>query len=149
MVLPYEARNDRAMVMPKTSYGYRVVRDVTDNKGRPVKGLREIDPNKAAVVLRIFQDVADGVSIRDIVKALNSEGIPSPSGGTWAIQTIYSEYNRRGGILNNNLYRGLFVYGKTRKAIDPNTGAEKYVPNPKSEWRQKQVLELQIVPNAL
>ena len=58
------------------AYGYSVV------PGK--KGLnRQVVPEHAAIVRRIFDDYADGLSPRRIAAALNAEGIPSPSGGKW------------------------------------------------------------------
>lgn len=131
------------------AYGYRVVKGVTDERGRYVNGLREIDSDQAAIVLRIFQEVADGIPVGRIAKALNDDGIPSPSGGVWRVHSIRGERCRGKGILNNEIYRGWLVYNRTRKVVDPDTGRRRYVPNPESEWIRKRVTELQIVPDEL
>lgn len=131
------------------AYGYRVVKGVTDDRGCYVNGLREIDPDQAAVVMRIFQEVADGIPVGQIAKTLNHDGIPSPSGGVWRVHSIRGERSRGKGILNNEIYRGWLVYNRTRKVVDPDTGRRRYVPNPESEWIRKRVPDLQIVPDQL
>jgi site-specific DNA recombinase len=51
-------------------YGYTLNRETRK---------REIKPNEAAIVRRIFESVLNGKSRRSIIKELNSEGIPSPA----------------------------------------------------------------------
>jgi site-specific DNA recombinase len=43
---------------------------------------------QAVVVRRIFKDYASGLGQRAIVRALNAEGIPGPSGGIWQQSSI-------------------------------------------------------------
>ena len=57
------------------SYGYIAA---TDSPSRE----REIDPEQAPVVIRIFQMYADGMSPRAIAEQLNVERVPSP-GSHW------------------------------------------------------------------
>jgi site-specific DNA recombinase len=52
------------------SYGYDVLKRIADN-GEPVRGERRINPQQAAVVERIFQDYARGISPRAMAKQLN------------------------------------------------------------------------------
>jgi hypothetical protein len=54
------------------SYDYRVVKAL--NAGIVTTGEREIDPEQAAVVERIFRDSVAGVLPEAIVKAVNREG---------------------------------------------------------------------------
>lgn len=47
----------------------------------PEKGKRDayiIDPETAPIVVRIFEEVAAGVPIREVVRRLEQEGVPSP-----------------------------------------------------------------------
>lgn len=131
------------------SYGYRVKRDGRGDGGKFVNGLREIDEVQATVVRRIFQDMAAGLPVRSIVKSLNDEAIPSPGGGRWAMNSILGAASRGQGILHNELYRGVLVYNRTRKVIDPQTGRAKYVANPEAEWVRTPVPELRIVDDEL
>ena len=45
--------------------------------GAPVRGDRAIDPVEAAVVRRIFEDYARGLSPKKIAEALNLERVPA------------------------------------------------------------------------
>src|SRR5512147_3314269 len=56
------------------SYGYTVQRRVGAD-GRPLTGDRRINAGEAAIVLRIFEAYAAGVSPRAIAKTLNAEGV--------------------------------------------------------------------------
>ena len=68
-------------------YGYRVVKAL--NGGTVTTGEREIEPDEAAVVERIFREFVAGVSPKQIAKNLNREGVPGPFGGPWSPSTIY------------------------------------------------------------
>ncbi|MDO5644040.1 MAG: recombinase family protein, partial [Paracoccus sp. (in: a-proteobacteria)] len=97
------------------AYGYRIV------AGK--KGLnREIDPEKCAIVRRIFDDYADGISPRAIAARLNQDGILSPSGGKWNDSTIRGNAKKRDGMLRNEAYVGIIVYGRNRFHRDSQTG---------------------------
>ena len=104
------------------SYGYRVVRRV-DEDGQVLRGLREIDPLQAEIVRRIFRWYADGRSPRWIAGQLNAEGVPAPRGGLWKAVTINGNRSRRNGVLNNDLYRGQLLFGRTAsRGIRPRGG---------------------------
>ena len=97
------------------AYGYEVTGDR--------KGLnRRIVPERAAIVRRIFEDYADGLSPRAIAAALNAEGVPSPSGGKWNDSTIRGNAKKRDGMLRNESYVGIIVYGRNRFLRDGETG---------------------------
>ena len=61
------------------SYGYRVVKKL-DERGEPIRGLREVSEEQAGVIRRIFHEFASGMSARMIAASLNPDGIPSPVG---------------------------------------------------------------------
>ena len=63
------------------SYGYDVVRGIGPD-GQKLTGERKINAQQAAIVRRIFEDYAAGVSPQAIAKSLNAEGVPGPSGRT-------------------------------------------------------------------
>ena len=130
------------------SYGYRNANRI-DEQGKAVRGLREIDPEQAETVRRIYRLYADGMSTRNIAATLNREGIPGPRGGKWASNTINGHRGRRNGILNNELYRGRVVYGRQRFIRDPDTGKRQARPVPPSDWVVQDVPELRIVDDAL
>ena len=62
------------------SYGYRVLREIGAN-GEVERGRREIDPEAARIIRRIFEEYVAGRSPRAIAADLNREGVPSPRGG--------------------------------------------------------------------
>lgn len=126
------------------SYGYRVVRRY-DEKGEPVRGLREIDPGQAAIVNRIFTCYAAGDSPRAIAAALNHDGIPSPRGGEWGASTICGAKGRRSGILWNESYAGRLVYNRTRFVKDPDTGRRISRPNAEDRLVYGETPDLRIV----
>ena len=126
-------------------YGYRAVRGVTDERGRYINGLREIDEEKAAIVRRIYEEVASGIKPSQVVRSLNEDGIPAPNGGTWKLHSVTGERTRGRGILSNEMYRGWLIYGKTRRLTDPVTGRQRMVPRPEEEHIRQPAPELRIV----
>ncbi len=128
-------------------YGYRVVKAL--NAGTVTTGEREIDPEQAAVVERIFRDFVAGVSPKQVAKNLNREGIAGPFGGAWSPSTIYGNGKRGTGILNNELYIGRLVWNRLRYLKNPDTGKRVSRLNPEAEWMRKEVPELRIVPDDL
>ena len=130
------------------SYGYRVVRK-TGEDGAPVRGEREIDPEQAAIVNRIFTEYVVGRSPRDIAHRLNAEGILGPRGSAWGPSTINGNAARGTGILNNELYVGRLVWNRLRYIKDPDTGKRVSRLNPKEEWVIQDVPELRIVGERL
>ena len=130
------------------SYGYKIVRRILDD-GSASTGEREVDPDQAAVIRRIYQEYADGMAPRRIAGRLNAEGIPSPRGGQWNASTINGSRQRRNGILNNELYIGHITYNRQSFVKDPETGRRIGRLNPEHEWVIKEVPELRIVGDAL
>jgi site-specific DNA recombinase len=128
-------------------YGYRVVK--TLNTGTVTTGEREIDPEQAAVVERIFRNFAAGVSPEAIVKALNREGVSGPFGGSWNPSTVHGNAKRGTGILNNELYIGRMVWNRLRYMKNPETGKRVSRLNPSSEWITKSVPALRIISESL
>src|SRR5262249_54567747 len=116
---------ERANVDGKV-YGYH-------NVGDPKNRHREIVPKEAAIVKRIFQMSADGLGLLRIVKALNGEKIPSPTGRGWATTGIRE-------MLHRELYRGVSVYGKTR--WEWRDGGKFKVNVPEKEWQRVAAPEL-------
>ena len=125
-------------------YGYEADVQVLANGGID-RGRRRIVPEQAEVVRRIFTWRAEGRSASFMVKQLNRERIPGPTGGPWRISTICGSRQRRNGILNNELYVGRIVYNRQRFVRDPATRKRISRPNPESEWKHQDVPELRIV----
>ncbi len=129
-------------------YGYRVVPKF-DERNEPIRGLREIDPDQAAVVVRIYERYAAGVSPRAIAGALNADGIPSPRGKTWNASTITGQRKRLNGILHNPIYIGRIVYNRQGFRVDPDTGSRTAVTNPESDREEQEVPALRIIDDEL
>ena len=126
------------------SYGYTMIRRIGED-GSLIRGERNVDPEQAAVIQRIFADYAEGMAPRAIAAALNCEGIPSPRGGLWNASTINGSRRRRNGILNNELYLGRITYNRQRFVKDPDTGKRVSRLNPESLWVTKDVDDLRII----
>jgi len=86
-------------------YGYRYT-GAHNADGTYIFGFRVLEHETAAVVLRIFQMYADGMSPAKIADALNAQGIPGPHGRMWRDATIRGGRDRRTGILNDEIYIG-------------------------------------------
>lgn len=130
------------------AYGYRKVPRL-DERGEPVRGLRVIDQDQAAIIRRCFTEFAADLSGRSIIARLNADGIPSPSGGKWRISTLYGDSRRRNGILRNDLYRGRLIYNRTRRVYHPVTRMREVRLNPANEWTIVDAPELRIVSDEL
>jgi site-specific DNA recombinase len=126
------------------AYGYRKIPKF-DERGEQIRGLREIDPDQAEVIRRIFDDYIAGFSVRAIAERLNREGIRSPSGGLWRISSIYGDGKRRNGILQNDLYRGRLIYNRTKRIYHPVTRLREIRLNPPEDWISVDAPELRIV----
>jgi site-specific DNA recombinase len=128
-------------------YGYRVVK--TLNAGTVTTGEREVVPEEARIVERIFREFIAGVSPKQIAKNLNRKGIAGPFGGAWSPSTIYGNHQRGTGILNNGLYIGRLVWNRLRYVKNPDTGKRVSRLNPEAEWMRKEVPSLRIVSDDL
>jgi DNA invertase Pin-like site-specific DNA recombinase len=125
------------------SFGYRIVRRLEN--GVVSTGEREIVPDEAAIVRRIFNDYRAGASPKQIAKALNAEGVRGPRGALWSPSTIHGNPERGIGILHNGLYIGRLVWNRQRFLKDPDTGKRVARANPPSDWITKDVPELRIL----
>jgi site-specific DNA recombinase len=129
-------------------FGYDVVRKA-DASGEALHGERHINEVEAAIVRRIFQEFAQGRSPRAIAQSLNKEDVPGPAGGSWGPSTIYGNWQRGTGILNNELYIGRLVWNRQRFIKDPNTGRRQARLNPESKWVIEEVPHLRIIEDSL
>lgn len=98
-------------------YGYVAVKTPsgrTDRKGNPIMHVRfEVEPDQAPIVQRVFREYGDGLSMAQIAHRLNTDGITSPTKGTWDLGAV--RY-----ILFNEAYRGWRVWNKRGSAVCPN-----------------------------
>lgn len=124
------------------SYGY----DVVQGNDR---GQRRINAGEADIIRRIFREYAAGKGPLTIVRDLNGERLPGPTGKQWNATALLGSPKRRNGILNNELYRGLIVYNRQRFLKHPLTGKRVARENPESEWLRQPAPELRIVEEDL
>ena len=108
-----------------------------------------IDPTQAAVVLRIFEQYAAGVSPKQIALTLSAAGFPGPRGGRWAPSAINGNRHQGIGILNNELYRGRMTWNRRQWLKDPTTGKRLARVNDPGALIVQDVPELRIVSDAL
>jgi DNA invertase Pin-like site-specific DNA recombinase len=127
------------------AYGYKVITERDSSGG----GRRQIDEAEAAVVRRILQDYASGVSPRTIAKRLNDEGVPGPSGREWRDTTIRGQVDRGTGLLNNSVYIGRLEWNRTAYVKNPRTGRKVARVNRQEAREIAEVPELRIIDDDL
>ena len=130
------------------AFGYDVIHELAAD-GTPVRGKRKINPEKADIVQRIFKEYSAGNSPKTIAHRLNQEGIPGPKSNEWGPSTIYGNWRRGTGILNNELYIGRLVWNRQQFVKDPNSGKRQARLNPEEEWIIEEVPALRIIDDAL
>lgn len=138
------------------SYGYKHIPIENplrkDAHGRPeiMAVNREIDPEQAKIIVQIYEWYASGKSPLWIAIELNRQRIPAPRSSTWARTSIYGDKRSGVGILNNPLYRGVYIWNRTLWVRDPdNKKLRKRIERPASEWVTVKAPELQIVDETL
>ena len=74
----------------------------------------EPNPITAPIIVEIFENYANGITQKDIVKELNARGVKTSAGNKWAITSI-------GHILKNRKYLGEYHYKEhiTLNAFEP------------------------------
>src|SRR5258708_11109501 len=97
---------------------------------RGVYGARKINETEAVTVRRILTEFAAGRSPRAIALQLNAERLPGPHGKPWGPSTIYGNWRRGTGLLNNELYIGRLIWNRQRFANDPSTGKRQGAAEP-------------------
>jgi site-specific DNA recombinase len=94
----------------KAPYGYRKVKVRDGNKERTKL---ELDSNEAGIVADIFDGIINGKGLTETVRGLNTKGVPSPKGKGWGKTGVHA-------ILTNEIYTGVFVWGKnSRRGNEP------------------------------
>ncbi len=130
------------------TYGYRSVPIYSstrkDAAGRPEveATVREIAPEQAEIVLRIFGMRAAGATYKQIARCLNNDQIKSLHGGQWSYSTVRC-------ITANELYRGIVKWGTSYRVTNPDTGKKRSRQRPKAEWVVKEHPELRIISEEL
>lgn len=146
------------------SYGYRLVPEYDSTKrdpyGQPMRiGTRlEIDPEQARWVKWIFEQYADGLSPVKIVEELNRREVPPPGMAyrrrsaqppTWCASALYGNVKYGLGLLNNSLYRGEVVWGRSRWEKDPDTKKKRRFLCEESEWVRHHVDHLRVIDDSI
>ncbi|MCP4205971.1 MAG: recombinase family protein [Shimia sp.] len=109
---------------------------------------RQIDPEQARVVRRIYEEFASGRSAQSIAEGLNIDRIPAPNGGSWDGSTIRGNRSRREGILRNQLYIGIASICQFTHTYHPETGQRKLKPTPE-DYVEQEIPELRIIDQDL
>ena len=113
-----EAASRGFWVSPYVPYGYKRIRVQDGAKKRP---RLELDPPLDAIARRIFDMALSEVSVLEIAKTLNAEGIPSPRGKKWLKTTVHK-------MLVNETYTGTLIWGLTDKSGAPPVRVEQAFP---------------------
>lgn len=131
----------------KPPYGYRA-RLAYDAAGERIRGLREIDPMTAPIVLRIHAEYLAGSSAQAIAVRLNAEGAPAPAGGQWHANALLGDRRRLQGILRNPIYAGVVAWNRATHPKNRRTGMAKVRPNAAADVVRHEAPELRIVDDA-
>ena len=141
-------------------YGYNLVPELhptkTDPYGQPDRiGTKlAINPEQAKWVQWIFERYAEGMSPIKIVTELNRLKVPAPGAAykrqytrtpTWSAAALHGDLSRGTGLLNNPLYAGRYVWNRSRREKDPDTGHRAHIVKDKSEWIETPALHLRII----
>ena len=100
----HRAQSGEVSVMSGAPYGYRYVR-----KTDVAPAAYVVLEAEARVVVRIYEMyTVEGLSIGEITRRLNAEGIPTrKASARWERTTVWA-------VLRNSAYRGIACFGKTR-----------------------------------
>lgn len=123
------------------SYGYRTV-------AQPGGRILEVYPDEGVVVQDIYRRYADGHSCQRIASDLNARAVRGPR-GTWSVSALYGSPAKGTGILNNELYRGVYLWGKTQWIKHPDTGRRERFERPAVEWQRLDRPDLRLIDEDL
>ena len=99
----HRAQLGEVSVMSSAPYGYRYIRKTDEAPAAYI-----IDEAEACVVRRVYEMyTVEGLSIGEITRQLNTEGIPTRRASRWERSVVWA-------LLRNPAYRGLACFGKTR-----------------------------------
>jgi site-specific DNA recombinase len=135
-------------------YGYKNV-PIEDTTRRGDYGrafvigvIREIVPEEAAIVRRIFEMYASGISMDGIARILRAERVPAPrpprknSIRAWSGDGI-------GETLRNPIYVGKYIFGRTKTVRDPKTRKMVARSVPEKDWIRSDRPKWRIVSDEL
>ena len=99
----HRAQAGEVSVMSGAPYGYRYIRKTDEMPAAYV-----VDEAEARVVRRVYEMyTVEGLSIGEITRRLNTEGVPARKASRWERSVVW-------GVLRNPAYRGVACFGKTR-----------------------------------
>src|SRR6516225_6595294 len=99
----HRAHTGEVSVMSGAPYGYRYIRKTDEALAAYM-----VNEAEASIVRRIYEMyTVDGLSIAEITRKLNREGIPPRKASRWERSVVW-------GMLRNPAYRGGACFGKTR-----------------------------------
>lgn len=90
-----------------------------------------------------------GKSPKAIASTLNKEGVAAPTAAKWAATTIYGNWQRGTGILNNEMYIGQRVWNKVSYPKSPDTGRQVARVNSVDQHVRMEMPELRIIDQEL
>lgn len=131
------------------SFGYRSVIGGVDARGEPTHHRLEVVAEQAEWVVWIFQRYVEGLGPSKIAHQLNGLGVKPPRGRRWATSAIYGHPERGAGVLNNELYRGVYIWNRSTWQKDPDTGKRIRFMRPPEEVHREERPELRIVDEEL
>ncbi|HEY7944137.1 MAG TPA: recombinase family protein, partial [Casimicrobiaceae bacterium] len=132
------------------SYGYRSLAVDMNERGEAAGFRLEIVEEQAEIVRWIFDRYGDGWSCQRIAADLNARGVRGPGRkrtkpSTWSTSALYGSPAKGSGILNNTLYRGEYVWNRSRWVKNPDTGQRERQIRPEPEWQRVAREDLRIV----
>jgi site-specific DNA recombinase len=139
--------NKKMVFSSRIPFGYRKV-------GLKKEGILEINPEQAKWIKLAFemylqnhtlQGIADYFNTNNVVTSTGIVPSERPNGHAWQANSIY-------GILLNPIYKGLYIYGKTKtkeKEHDTQPYWERYVDVPEEDWATLQFPELALVSESV
>ena len=99
----HRAQAGEVSVMSGAPYGYRYIRKTDEMPAAYV-----VDEAEARIVRRVYEMyTVEGLSIGEITRRLNTEGVPARKASRWERSVVW-------GVLRNPAYRGVACFGKTR-----------------------------------
>jgi len=99
----HRAQAGEVSVMSGAPYGYRYIRKTDE-----IPAAYVVDEAEARIVRRVYEMyTVEGLSIGEITRRLNTEGVPARKASRWERSVVW-------GVLRNPAYRGVACFGKTR-----------------------------------
>jgi DNA invertase Pin-like site-specific DNA recombinase len=158
--LGYKIKNARASLFEQgfnpggDCYGYENVRVEDPSRrglyGHPaIFGMRQVVfAQESAIVVRIFEMYASGLSLLKIATILNEEGVPTSQKARTRRKPAWCKTAIK-EILRNERYCGRIYWGRTVEARDPETGIKTRHAVPEDQWMRRDDTESRIVSDEL